>query len=118
MLATVGFWIIKGAAANVIAFGLDIDLSIALVHVLMLAITTLGLTIPGLPSGLGPFEFAATFFLPLYGVMETDALAFGLVLHGTFMLPAIVIAVATLVTVGPPWPTAARPGARGGLRVE
>ena len=49
--------------------------------------------------------FAATFFLPFYGVGETDPLAFGLVLHGTFLLPPIAIAVATLLIVGGPWPS-------------
>jgi uncharacterized membrane protein YbhN (UPF0104 family) len=109
---TAAFWIVKGAAAYVIVVGLDIDLSPPETHVLMLAVTTLGLTLPGLPSGLGPMEFAATFFLPFYGVGETDSLAFGLVLHGTFLLPPIAIAVATLLVVGGPWPSGRAPGAR------
>ncbi len=102
---TAAFWFVKGGAAFVIARGLEIDFSLALSLVLMLAVTTLGLTLPGLPSGLGPFEFAATLFLPLYGIVRIDALAFGLVLHAAFLLPPIVIAVATIITVGLPWPS-------------
>ena len=102
---TAALWGVKGAAAYIIVLGLDIDLSLPETHVLMLAVTTLGLTLPGLPSGLGPIEFAATFFLPFYGVGETNSLAFGLVLHGTFLLPPIAIAVATLLIVGGPWPS-------------
>ena len=101
---TAAFWFVKGGAAFVIARGLQVDLSLPLSLVLMLAVTTLGLTLPGLPSGLGPFEFAATLFLPLYGIADADALAFGLVLHGTFLLPPIVVAIATLIKIGTPWP--------------
>ena len=102
---TVALWAVKGAAAYVIVLGFDIDLSLPEAHILMLAVTTLGLTLPGLPSGLGPIEIAATFFLPLYGVGETDSLAFGLVLHGTFLIPSIAIVVTTLLIVGGPWPS-------------
>jgi uncharacterized protein (TIRG00374 family) len=115
---TAAFWSIKGVAAYVIAVGLEIDLSPPLAQVLMLAITTLGSTIPGLPSGLGPLEFAATYFLPLYGYSATEALAFGLVLHGTFLLPSIVIAVATVILVGPPWPAGAHIHIPVGRQVE
>ena len=105
---TVAFWSVKGGAAYVIARGLDIDLSLPLSLVLMLAVMTLGLTLPGLPSGLGPLEFAATLFLPLYGIAYADALAFGLVIHATFLLPPVIIAIASMFIIGSPWPVRGR----------
>ena len=92
-----------GVAAWVIARGMGIELELPLMFMLVLAIFTTGLTLPGLPSGLGPIEAASVFFLSLYGVAEEPALAFGIVIHGAFMLPPIVIAVGTIAVTGLPW---------------
>ena len=73
-----------------------------MILVVTLATMTLGVTLPGLPSGIGPFEFAATLLLSLYGIQREPALAFGLIVHVTFLLPPILIAVATLSMSGPP----------------
>ena len=66
---------------------------------------TLGSVLPGLPSGIGPFEAAAVAFLGFYGVGKESALAFGLIIHMGFFIPPIIIAIGTLIVFGPPWST-------------
>lgn len=106
LLVTAAQWLLLGLAAWTIAREVGIGLPFPVVHILTLAIMTLGLTLPGLPSGLGPFEFAAILLLSLYRVAAEQALAFGLIVHGAFLLPPILIAAFTLIAFGPPWRTA------------
>ena len=108
LLVTIAQWTLLGLAALIIARDVGIDLRFPVILVLTLATMTLGMTLPGLPSGIGPFEFAATLLLSLYGVTREPALAFGLIMHATFLLPPIMIAVFMLLSSGLPWP-AGRP---------
>jgi uncharacterized membrane protein YbhN (UPF0104 family) len=103
LLMSILQWSLVGTAAWVIARGTGIDLPPLLVPPLTLAVFTLGLSLPGLPTGLGPVEFAATFFFSLYGIAEEPALAFGLIAHAVFLLPSIVIAALTIAVTGLPW---------------
>ncbi len=104
LFITVVQWVLLGVAALLVAREVGIDLQFPVILVLTLATMTLGMTLPGLPSGIGPFEFAATFLLSLYGVNREPALAFGLIVHTTFLLPPILIAVAMILVSGLPWP--------------
>ena len=103
LFVTVVQWVLLGVAALFVAREAGINLQFPVILVLTLATMTLGVTLPGLPSGIGPFEFAATLLLSLYGVNREPALVFGLVVHTTFLLPPILIAVATLSVSGLPW---------------
>ena len=96
-------WALIGLGAWIIAQDLGLGLSFPVIYVLTLGVMILGFTIPGLPSGLGPFEFAATVLLAVYGISREPALAFGLILHGALLLPPVVIAITTLAVHGPPW---------------
>ena len=104
LLVTVVQWTLLGAAALIIARQVGINLHFPVILILTLATMTLGMVLPGLPSGIGPFEFAATLLLSLYGVDREPALAFGVIVHATFLLPPILIAVVMLLTSGLPWP--------------
>jgi uncharacterized membrane protein YbhN (UPF0104 family) len=104
LVLTVVQWTLLGIAALLIAREVGINLHFPVILVLTLATMTLGMTLPGLPSGIGPFEFAATLLLSLYGVTREPALAFGVIVHATFLLPPILIAVVMLLTSGLPWP--------------
>lgn len=96
-------WLLLGVAAWLVAQGIGIELSLVEIQVLTLGIMTLGLMLPGLPSGVGPFEFAATLLLSFYGVAREPALAFGIIVHAAFLLPPILVAAFTLIAFGPPW---------------
>ncbi len=113
MGVTLATWLTLGLAAFVVA--LDKDLSptgyghplqlFVIIYVVVLGTMTLGSVLPGLPSGIGPFEAAAVAFLGFYGVGKEAALAFGLIIHMGFFIPPIIIAIGTLIVFGPPWST-------------
>ena len=110
---TLAQWLLLGAAAFLVFNNKGVDIAgnsqlwqtFGVIYVVMLGTMTLGSLIPGLPSGIGPFEAAAVAFLGFYGVAKEPALAFGLLIHLGFFVPPIVIAVITLIMFGPPWST-------------
>jgi uncharacterized membrane protein YbhN (UPF0104 family) len=101
-------WACVGLAAWLIARDVGIGLPFPAVYIVALGVMTLGFTLPGLPSGLGPFEFSATVLLALYGVSREMALAFGIIFHAVVLLPPVAIALLTLTVYGPPWATLRR----------
>ncbi len=62
---------------------------------LMLATSTanIGITIPSLPGGIGPFEVAASETLKFFGVGGDVATAYSLVLHAALLLPPILLGI-------------------------
>lgn len=110
---TLATWMTLGLAAYIVAFsnGLEPNNSqnvvevYVIIYVVVLGTMTLGSVLPGLPSGIGPFEAAAVAFLGFYGVDKEAALAFGLIIHAAFFIPPIIIAIGTLIVFGPPWST-------------
>lgn len=109
-------WGLLGLATWIVAQDVGLGLSFPVVYIATLGIMTLGFTLPGLPSGLGPFEFAAIVILALYGVPREPALAFGLIIHVALLLPPVVVAVTTLVFHGPPWRGRSQPGKSAAIR--
>ncbi len=113
MGVTLATWMTLGLAAYLVALsnGLEPNNSenpveiYVIIYVVVLGTMTLGSILPGLPSGIGPFEAAAVAFLGFYGVDKEVALAFGLIIHAAFFIPPIIIAIGTLITFGPPWST-------------
>ena len=62
----------------------------------VLAVLSLGLTVPSGPGFVGTFEFFAVFSLGLLGISRTPAMAFALVFHAIQFLPTVVIGVVCL----------------------
>jgi len=81
---------------------MNLEIHITQLYVMILVINIVGSLLPGLPSGLGPFEFATTVVLSLYGISKEASFAFGLVTHGIFFAPPIIIAIANILIYGPP----------------
>ncbi len=110
---TLATWMTLGLAAYLVAFskGLAPNNSenvfevYVIIYVVVLGTMTLASFLPGLPSGIGPFEAAAVAFLGFYGVDKEAALAFGIIIHAGFFIPPIIIAIGTLIIFGPPWST-------------
>lgn len=113
MGVTLATWMTLGLAAYLVAFnkGLMPNNSenilevYIIIYLVVLSTMTLGSILPGLPSGIGPFEAAAVAFLGFYGVNKEAALAFALIIHIGFFIPPIIIAIGTLIMFGPPWST-------------
>ena len=113
MGVTLATWLTLGLAAFVVALSKGLQPTgyegywqiFIIIYVVVLGTMTLGSILPGLPSGIGPFEAAAVAFLGFYGVDKEVALAFALIIHVGFFVPPIVIAIGTLIMFGPPWST-------------
>ena len=113
MGVTLATWMTLGLAAYLVALSNGIEPNnsqneievYVIIYVVVLGTMTLGSILPGLPSGIGPFEAAAVAFLGFYGVDKEVALAFGLIIHVAFFVPPTVIAIGTLIMFGPPWST-------------
>ncbi len=113
LAVTLTQWLILGFAAFIVAVDQGIRLAgytndwqlFGVIYVVVIGTMTLGAVLPGLPSGIGPFEAAAVAFLGFYGVPKESALAFGLIIHMGLFIPPIVIAIGTLIIFGPPWST-------------
>jgi uncharacterized protein (TIRG00374 family) len=62
----------------------------------VLAVLSLGLTVPSGPGFVGTFEFFAVFSLGLLGIPRTPAMAFALVFHATQFLTTVVLGLVCL----------------------
>jgi uncharacterized membrane protein YbhN (UPF0104 family) len=74
---------------------LDIHLPLA-ASLLVLIAVQIGISVPAAPGRVGVFEYACILALSVYGVDQTAALGYGLVLHGVAQLPLLVFGLASL----------------------
>jgi uncharacterized membrane protein YbhN (UPF0104 family) len=78
-----GFWLV------VLASGLDLRPLSGLLVVIAIG---LAMILPSSPAALGVFEGATVVVLGLYGIDDSQALAYALVLHALTFLPFLVLA--------------------------
>ena len=90
---TLGYWLLLGLSAWVLAFGMGIEISVLVATLLIVG--TMGFVglIPSLPASVGTFEFVVYQLLKAFGVGPAEALGFGLVVHAIIFVPPIIIAV-------------------------
>jgi uncharacterized protein (TIRG00374 family) len=83
-------WLVFALAFWLVAIGFDLD--IGYVGGLLVVVTTsLVLVVPALPGAIGTFEAATVVGLRAYGVNDSEALAYAVVLHALNLFPFIVI---------------------------
>tara|TARA_B100000686_G_scaffold350799_1_gene447769 strand:+ start:2614 stop:3615 length:1002 start_codon:yes stop_codon:yes gene_type:complete len=97
-------WLLLGISGWLIAKDLGLAINYWQLYVIILIITTIASVVPGLPSGLGPFEFASIVFLGLHGIEREGALVFSLTAHLIYFLPPIIIGGITIAISGSPFP--------------
>ena len=97
-LLTLGYWILLGLSAWVLAYGMNIDISLLVATLLVIGTLTFVAVIPSLPASVGTFEFAVFYLLTTIGVGDGDALGFALVIHVILFMPPILIAVLAFAT--------------------
>ena len=83
-------WLVFAAAFWLVAIGFDLE--IGYVGGLLVVVTTsLVLVVPSLPGAIGTFEAATVVALRAYGVDDSEALAYAVVLHSLNLIPFIAI---------------------------
>jgi uncharacterized protein (TIRG00374 family) len=86
---TMASWLVIATSYWVLMFGFDLDLPFT--AGLLVAITTgLGMIIPSAPGAVGVFEAATLVALGAYGVPNSQALSYALVLHALNTLPYLI----------------------------
>lgn len=97
-LLTLGYWVLLGFSAWVLAYGMGIDISLLVAILLVIGTLTFVALVPSLPASVGTFEFAVFYLLTTIGVGDGDALGFALVIHAILFMPPILIAVMVFAT--------------------
>ena len=90
---TLGYWLLLGMSAWVLASGMGIEISILVATLLIVGTMGFVGVIPSLPASIGTFEFAIYHTLKAFGVGSAEALGFGLVVHAIIFIPPIIIAI-------------------------
>ncbi len=97
-LMTLGYWILLGLSAWILAYGMGIDISLLVATLLVIGTLTFVALVPSLPASVGTFEFAVFYLLTNIGVSDGDALGFALVIHVILFMPPILIAILAFAT--------------------
>jgi uncharacterized membrane protein YbhN (UPF0104 family) len=97
-LLTLGYWILLGLSAWVLAHGMRIDISLLVATLLVIGTLTFVALVPSLPASVGTFELAVFYLLTTIGVGDGDALGFALVIHAILFMPPILIAIMVFAT--------------------
>ena len=104
-LLTLAYWLTAGLSAWVLAYGMDIEISLLLATLLVIGTLTFVALVPSLPASVGTFEFAVYYLLTAFGIGPVEALGYALVIHAIIFMPPILIALVVLVS----WPLKRRP---------
>ena len=92
-LLTLGYWLLLGSSAWILAYGMGIEISPLVATLLVIGTLTFVALIPSLPASIGTFEFAVYYFLTTIGIGSGEALGFALVIHAILFVPPILIAM-------------------------
>jgi len=98
---SIGTWVALGAAVWLLARGVHIPLGFPAAVVLIVLVTFVATTVPGVLGGIGVFEFASVGVLVLFFNLQRDlALSFALLMHALWFLPPVLVAMVMLPTEG------------------
>lgn len=94
-LWTLASWLVLAMSFWFVLLGFDLGLSPA-AGLLVVVATGLSMIIPSAPAAVGVFEAAAIVALSAYGIPQTHALSYALVVHGLNVLPFVVAGLVVL----------------------
>ena len=93
-LWTVLSWLVVGVSAWLVALGFDLGVSLSpLAGIFVIITINLALVLPSSPAAVGVFEAATLLALDAYGISESRALSYAVVLHALNFLPFIAVGV-------------------------
>jgi uncharacterized protein (TIRG00374 family) len=92
---TTAAWLTLALSCWLIMRGFDLDLSLA-AGLLVVIATNLAAILPSSPAGVGVFEQATLVALGAYGISDSRALSYALVLHVVNFVPFLVVGVLVL----------------------
>ena len=96
---SVPVWLGEAVMYYLIALGFDLDVSFAVI-LIATALANLILSVPSSQGGIGPFEFAVSQTVVLFGVIPETAAAYALLLHIALLAPITLVGLYFLWTEG------------------
>ncbi|MCH7624709.1 MAG: flippase-like domain-containing protein [Chloroflexi bacterium] len=97
---TVGYWLLVGTSAWLIAIAVDLGISPFTATVIIMGTIFFATSVPAAPGAIGTFEFAMVYVLGFFGVAREDSFGFALLTHAVFFLPPTIIAAIFLPREG------------------
>lgn len=94
LVITLSFWLVMVALKLELSFGAS---------VLVMVTTNLAFLVPSSPAAVGVFEAATLVALRAYGIGDSHALSYAVVLHGLNFFPFVVVGLVLLVREGQVW---------------
>jgi len=88
-------WIVAVLTNHLVLMSLELDLPIA-AALLVLVTMQVAVFIPSIPGKVGVFEYICILSLGVYGVNQTLALSYGILLHLAVYLPTIILGLVSL----------------------
>jgi uncharacterized protein (TIRG00374 family) len=92
---TVLSWLLVALSFWFVLLGFDLDLSFLAALFVVIAVN-LSLILPSSPGGLGVFEAAVVVALGAYGVSDSEALSYAILVHAVNSIPFIVVGAVVL----------------------
>jgi uncharacterized protein (TIRG00374 family) len=90
VLWTVLIWVAAIGANHLVLLALDLRLPWTAALLVLVALQA-GILVPSVPGKIGIFEYICIRALAVYGVGQTEALSYGILLHAVVFLPIIVL---------------------------
>ncbi|MGH3023489.1 MAG: lysylphosphatidylglycerol synthase transmembrane domain-containing protein [Gaiellaceae bacterium] len=94
-LWTIASWLVLGVSFWLVMLGFDLGLSPA-AGLLVVIATGLSMILPSAPAAVGVFEAAVVVALSAYGISQSEALSYALVVHALNVLPFVVAGLVVL----------------------
>jgi len=88
-LLSILIWVMSALINQFMLFALDITLPFTTAILLMIALQV-GISLPSMPASIGIFEYICVLTLGFFGIEESIALSFGVLLHVIAFLPTII----------------------------
>ena len=100
LLLSVGYWVLVGVTAWVIALAIGLSISLTTATLVILGAIFFATAVPAAPSAIGTFEFAVIYVLELFGVEREAGFGFAVIVHAVLFLPPTIMAAVFLPREG------------------
>ena len=85
-------WLVLGVSGWIVAWGMDIHLSLAQAVLVILLTIFVATSVPAVPGALGTFEAAMVYTMGFFDVDRSLAFSYALVMHALLFLPSTLMA--------------------------
>ena len=101
MTMSVGYWLLVGLTAWILAGAIDLSISPTTATLVIMGTIFFATAVPAAPAAIGTFEFAVVYVLDeFFGVSRESGFGFAVITHAVFFLPPTLMAAVFLPREG------------------